>query len=47
MSGILTTLRERGFIRETTNDEGLEALLESGSVSGPQRVRRTTVPLNV
>jgi len=33
MSGVLSTLRERGFIRETTSDEGLEALLASGPVS--------------
>ncbi len=33
MSEVLSTLRERGFIKETTNEKGLEALLASGPVT--------------
>jgi tyrosyl-tRNA synthetase len=33
MAGILATLRERGFVKETTDDAGLEKLLDGGSVT--------------
>jgi tyrosyl-tRNA synthetase len=33
MSGILATLRERGFVKETTDDAGLEKLLDGGPVT--------------
>ncbi len=33
MTGVLATLRERGFVKETTDDAGLDRLLEAGPVT--------------